>query len=98
MTININSYATHTATNPRGNENTFTLIFPVQLVLGNSKRYSNFLNDLKKIRSRKIILITTNEWGITDWDIENFVDEVFFYNVEKDNPQIMSNLRNNGAI
>jgi hypothetical protein len=98
MTVNFNSYATHTASNPSGNESTFTLFFPVQLVLDNPKRYTNFLNELNETKSRKIILITTNEWSIKDWDIENHVDDAFFYNVENDNPQIMRNLRNNGAI
>ncbi|MGM0903075.1 MAG: hypothetical protein ACQEXB_18500 [Bacillota bacterium] len=98
MAININSYATHTASNPRGNEGTFTLFHPVQLVLDDSKRYSNFLSDLNNVASKKVILITTNEWSIKEWDIEKHVDKVFFYSVENDNPQIMRNLRNNGAI
>ena len=98
MTIRINSYGSNTKVDLKGNENTFTLYFPVQLVLQNQKDYSNFLNDIKNCNSRKIILITTNEWGIKDWDIEMHVDEVFFYDVEHDNPQLMSNLRNNGAI
>lgn len=29
-------------------------------------------------KSRKILLITTNEWSIKEWDIENHVDEVIF--------------------
>jgi len=45
----------------------------------------------------RIILITTNEWSIKNWDIENYVD-VFFYSIENDNPQIMTNLRNNGVL
>ncbi|WP_029265710.1 hypothetical protein [Virgibacillus alimentarius] len=98
MTININSYATHTANNPGGNENTFTLFHPVQMALDDPKRYKALLHDLNKSGSSKIILITTNEWGIKNWDIENHVDEVYFYSVENDNPQIMTNLRNNGAI
>lgn len=98
MTVNINSYVTHTQSNPKGNENTFTLFYPVQLVLDNPKRLSKFINELDKIRSRKIILITTNEWSIKKWEIENYMDEVYFYNVENDNPQLMKNLKNNGAI
>jgi hypothetical protein len=98
MTVNINSYVTYTKSNPRGNENTFTLFHPVQTVLGDSKRYTNFLTEIKNTESSKVILITTNEWSINDWDIENHVDETFFYGVENDNPQIMENLRNNGAI
>ncbi|MGG0459958.1 hypothetical protein [Priestia aryabhattai] len=98
MTVNINSYTTKTKTNPRGNENTFTLYHPVQTVLDDPKRYDEFLRDLKKSESSKIILSTTNEWSIKEWDIENYVDEIFFYSVENDNPEIMNNLRNNGAI
>lgn len=98
MLVNINSYANHTQSNPRGNEDTFTLFYPVQTVLTDAKRYSKFLSELKGIESRKVILITTIEWSIKEWDIESHVDEVFFYSVENDNPQIMSNLRNNGAI
>ncbi|WP_369901807.1 hypothetical protein [Bacillus manliponensis] len=98
MLVNINSYANHTQSNPRGNDDTFTLFYPVQTVLADAKRYSKFLNDLKRIESRKVILITTIEWSIKEWDIENHVDEVFFYSVEDDNPQIMRNLRNNGAV
>ena len=98
MTVNINSYTTHTQFNPKGNHGTFTLFFPVQTVLDNEKRYKKFLDDIKKNESRKIILITTNESSIEEWDIENHMDEVFFYSIENDNPQIMRNLRNNGAI
>lgn len=98
MKVNINSYVTRTRSNPKGNENTFTLFYPVQLVLDDPKRLKKFINDLEETRSRKIILITTNEWSIEKWDIENYMDEVYFYSVENDNPQIMRNLRNNGAI
>ncbi|MHA0855901.1 hypothetical protein [Paenibacillus sp. CMAA1364] len=98
MTVNINSYVTSTRSNPQGNDSSFTLFFPVQSVLDDSKRYNNFLTELKNTKSRKVILITTNEWSIKECDVENNVDEVFFYSVEKDNPQIMVNLRNNGAI
>ncbi|WP_058836713.1 hypothetical protein [Luteimonas abyssi] len=98
MRVNINSYVTNTRSNPKGNENTFTVFYPVQTVLDNPKRYNKFLEELEKTESRKVILITTNEWGIKEWDIKNKVDEVFFYSVENDNPQIMRNLRNNGAI
>nr|WP_225988801.1 hypothetical protein [Peribacillus frigoritolerans] len=98
MTVNINSYSSNTKNNPRGNEDTFTLFHPVQTVLDDSKRYENFLIDIKNNNSRKIILSTTNEWSIKDWDIENHVDEVFFYDIENDNPEIMRNLRINGAV
>ncbi|MED4210813.1 hypothetical protein P4662_16220 [Priestia megaterium] len=98
MTVNISSYATKTRTNLRGDENTFTLYHPVQTVLDDPKRYTEFIRDLNKSKSSKIILSTTNEWSIREWDIEKHVDEVFFYSVENDNPEIMSNLRNNGAI
>lgn len=98
MIVNINSYVTHTKSNPRGNENTFTLFYPVQTVLDNEKRYEKFLDELKSTNSKKVILITTNEWSIKEWDIENYMDEVYFYSVENDNPEIMRNLRNNGAL
>ncbi|MCY8466911.1 hypothetical protein [Bacillus atrophaeus] len=98
MDVRINSYVSNTKSNPTGNEGTFTLFYPVQTVLDNSKRYVNFLDDVKNMESNKIILITINEWSIKNWDIENHVDEVFFYEVENDNPQLMSNLKNNGAI
>lgn len=98
MVVNISSYVTHTKSNPTGNQETFTLLYPVQTVLNNPKRYNDFLNELKKINSKKIIIITTNEWSIEEWDIEEHMDEVFFYNVENDNPEIMRNLRDNGAI
>ncbi|MGD6876864.1 hypothetical protein [Bacillus infantis] len=98
MSIKINSYVTHTKSNPTGNEETFTLYHPVQTVLDKSDRYETFLRDLKRIQSRKVILITTNEWSIDNFDIENHVDDVYFYSVENDNPQIMKNLRKNGAV
>ncbi|MEK4117675.1 hypothetical protein NST44_16040 [Paenibacillus sp. FSL W8-0919] len=98
MTVNINSYVTSTRSNPKGNDSSFTVFFPVQTVLDDSKRYDNFLTELNNTKSRKVILITTNEWSIKEWDVENKVDEVFFYSVEKDNPQLMINLRNNDAI
>jgi hypothetical protein len=98
MTVKINSYVTNTKSNPKGNNNTFTLYHPVQTVLDDLKRYSKFLEDLKDTNSSKVILVTTNEWSIDNFDIENHVDEVFFYSVENDNPEIMRNLRNNGAV
>lgn len=98
MTVNISSYVTHTKSNPTGNQETFTLLYPVQTVLNNPERYKDFLNELERIDSKKIIIITTNEWSIKEWDIEEHMDEVFFYSVENDNPEIMRNLRNNGAI
>ncbi len=78
MTININSYKNHTRSNPKGNENTFTLYHPVQTVLNDLKRYDEFLKELKSSKSSKIILSTTNEWSIKEWDIENHVDATFF--------------------
>ncbi|WP_180228117.1 hypothetical protein [Bacillus wiedmannii] len=98
MLVNINSYVTHTKSKPRGNGNTFTLFYPVQTVLDNEKRYKKFLDELKSTNLKKVILITTNEWSIKEWDIENYMDEVYFYSVENDNPAIMRNLRNNGAL
>lgn len=98
MQVNINSYSNHTKKNPRGNDGTFTLFYPVQTVLDDPKRYSKFLSELENTCSSKIILATTIEWSIENWDIENHVDEVYFYDVENDNPEIMTNLRNNGAI
>lgn len=98
MNVRINSYVNHTQSNPKGNENTFTLFLPVENVLKKDSRYNDFIDDLNNSGSAKVILITTNEWGINNWDIEAHVDEVFFYKVENDNPQLMSNLRNNGAL
>ncbi|MFF5993479.1 hypothetical protein AAGS61_01840 [Lysinibacillus sp. KU-BSD001] len=98
MSVNFSSYVNHTQNNPEGNEDTFTLFYPVESVLKNLKRYKNFLDEIKRTQSRKIILVTTNEWSIKEWDIENHIDETFFYSVENDNPQIMTNLKNNGAI
>lgn len=98
MIVKINGYEGRTRSNPSGNESTFTLYYPVQGALDDSKRYANLLSEIEKTNSRKIILITTNEWSIKNWDIENHVDGVFFYGVENDNSQLMSNLRNNGAI
>lgn len=98
MRINISSYVSKTRSNPRGNSKTFTLYHPVQNVLNDHIRYVDFLEDIKRSNSQKIILNTTNEWAITNWDIENHVDQVIFYSVENDNPELMKNLRNNGAV
>ncbi|MCM3711068.1 MULTISPECIES: hypothetical protein [Sporosarcina] len=98
MTINFSGYANHTKSNPRGNEGTFTLYYPIQTVLDDRGRYAKLLNELDETDSGKIILVTTNEWSIKEWDIESHMDEVFFYSVENDNPEIMKNLRRNGAI
>lgn len=98
MTIGISSYATHTQDNYRGNENTFTIFHPVQTVLDDPRRNKRFVEELKETKSKKIIINTTNEWGIDNWDIEAIVDEVYFYSVENDNAYIMKNLRQNGAV
>jgi len=98
MIVNISSYSRHTKFNPRGNQETFTLFFPVQSVFDNPNRYENFLQELDETNSRKIILLTTNEHSISNWDIENHVDQIYFYDVENDNPELMTNMRNNGAF
>lgn len=97
MKVKISKYSGRTVHNPIGNKNTFTLYHPVQLALNDPKQYSNLLEDIKRSDSGKIILITTNEWSIENWDIENHVDQVIFYSVENDNPQLMENLRRNGV-
>ncbi|HED1372467.1 TPA: hypothetical protein R4S40_004822, partial [Enterobacter hormaechei subsp. xiangfangensis] len=67
--------------------------------LDDKKRFKEFITELNKIRSEKIILITTNEWSIENWDdIEEYVDDIVFHSVENDNPKLMSNLRGNKAI
>lgn len=98
MSVIFSSYSTHTKNNPEGNKDTYTLFYPVESVLKDSKRYNKFLDEIKRTQSKKIILVTTNEWGIKEWDIENHVDDIFFYSVENDNPEIMNNLRSNGVI
>lgn len=98
MIVKINSYEGRIRSNPSGNESTFTLYYPVQGALDDSERFVKLLREIEKTNSRKIILITTNEWGIKSWDVENYVDEVFFYHVEHDNPELMSNLKSNGVI
>ncbi|WEZ07572.1 hypothetical protein P5663_16260 [Priestia flexa] len=98
MSVKINSYTTRTKSNPTGTENTFTLYYPVQTVLDDPKRYNKFLSDLLDSHSSKILLLTSNEWSIKNLDIEKHVDQVFFYDVENDNPEIMHNLRANGAV
>jgi len=98
MTVKISSYATHTKSNSKGNEDTFTLFYPVQTVLEDAKRYSEFLNEIKVTESSKVILLTVHDHSIEEWDIENHVDEVFFYSVESDNSELMSNMRHNGLI
>lgn len=98
MVVSISSYKTHTQSNPSGNQDTFTLFHPVQTVLDDSKEYKKFLNELGNTYSSKILLVTTNEHTIKNWNIVNYVDEVFFYSVENDNPEIMKNLRINGEI
>lgn len=55
MTVHINSYVTSTKFNPKGNNSTFTLFFPVQSVLSNPKRYNNFLTELESTKSRKVM-------------------------------------------
>lgn len=67
-------------------------------MLDDAKRYSEFLNEIKVTELSKVILLTIHDHSIEEWDIENHVDEVFFYSVENDNPEIMLTLRYNGAI
>ncbi|ANP83877.1 hypothetical protein BAQ53_24435 [Bacillus sp. B25(2016b)] len=98
MIIKISSYKSHTKSNPKGNKNTFTVFHPVQSVLNNTEKYNEFLNEIRDTASRKVVLITTNDQIIEEWDIENHVDEVFWYDVENDNPELMSTMRDNGVI
>ncbi|MGF2144420.1 hypothetical protein ACQUEF_03590 [Vagococcus fluvialis] len=98
MNLSISSYVTHTKNNYYGNENTFSLFYPVQTVLDNENKYIKLREEIANTESKKILILTTNEWSIKNWDIENRVDDIFFFDVESDNPNLMSNLRNNGAI
>lgn len=98
MNLYISSYVTHTKNNYYGNENTFSLFYPVQTALDNEKKYIKLREEIANTESKKILILTTNEWSIKNWDIENRVDDVFFFGVENDNPNLMSNLRNNGAL
>lgn len=98
MKVSIFSYVTTSRMSYYGDDNTCTIICPVQTVLDNESRFEDFIGILNKIKSKKVILITTNEWSIENWNIEDFVDDVFFYSVENDNPSLMNNLRNNKAI
>ncbi|RFB53688.1 hypothetical protein [Bacillus thuringiensis] len=98
MTIKISSYKTHTKSNPKGNRDTFTIFYPVQSVLDNTESYNEFLNEIRDSESSKVVIITTNDQIIEEWDIEKHVDEVFCYDVENDNPELMSNMRHNGLI
>ncbi|HGF7138057.1 TPA: hypothetical protein ACF3DG_000760 [Enterococcus faecium] len=98
MKVGIYSYATSSSRQFFGDNESCTIVCPVQTVLDDKKRFEIFMEELKKIKSKKIILITTNEWSIKNWDIESMVDEVIFFSVENDNPELMQNLRINQAI
>lgn len=98
MKLSISSYITHTKNNYYGNENTFTLFFPVQTALDNENKYSKLKEEIANTESKKILILTTNEWSIKNWDIENRVDDIFFFDIENDSPNLIGNLRRNGAI
>lgn len=98
MNLSISSYVTHTKNNYYGNENTFSLFYPVQTALDNEKRYYKLMEEIANTESKKILILTTNEWSIKNWSIESKVDDILFLDVENDNPDLMRNLRYNGAI
>lgn len=98
MQVAIYSYVTSSQNVFLGNKDTCTIIYPVQTALDDESRYKDFLEKINMINSKKIILITSNEWSIDNWDIENIADEIYFYDVENDNPDLMKNLRNNQVI
>lgn len=98
MEMSIYSYVTSSRNKFYGDDGSCTIVCPVQTVLDDKKRFKKFIEELNKIKSEKIILITTNEWSIKNWDIEEYVDAVVFHPVENDNPKLMNNLRENGAI
>lgn len=98
MKVAIFSYGTTSRNSYYGNEKTCTIVCPVQTVLDNESKFEDFIGTLNKIKSRKVILITTNEWSINNWDIEELVDDIFFYSVENDNPDLMKNLKYNKVI
>jgi predicted RNA-binding protein with PIN domain len=91
------SYATTSSVAYSGNEDTCTIVYPIQSVLDDN-RYEKFVAELKRIKSRKIILITTNEHSIENWDIEKYADEIYFYSVLNDNPKLMNNIKNHGIL
>ncbi len=97
MSVQISSYMTNTKENLKGNENTFTLSYPVQSTLDKPERYRRFIEELGQIKSNKIVIITTNEWGICNWDIEKRVDEIFYFNMDNDNPNLLANLKERGV-
>lgn len=98
MNLSISSYVTHTKNNYYGNENTFSLFYPVQTALDNENKYIKLRKEIANTESKKILILTTNEWSIKNWDIENRVDDMFFFDVENDNPTLMSSLRSHRDI
>lgn len=97
MEMSFYSYATSSSVAYSGNEDTCTIVCPIETVLNNN-RYEKFVAELKRIKSRKIILITTNEHSIENWDIEKYADETYFYSVENDNPELMNNMKKYGIL
>lgn len=98
LNLGIYSYSTTSSNSFYGNDETCTIVYPIQTALDNSEKYEKLLSNIKKIDSRKIILITSNEWSIKNWDIEEISDKVIFINSEDDNPDLNRNLRANGII
>lgn len=77
------------------NQNDFSIYYPVQTALLNSKRERKLIDHLSKNNSNKIFIVTTNDWSISTENIEAYCDDLIIYDIQQDDPEKYNILYNN---
>lgn len=81
MSLSISRYDGRTKRNPKGDEETFTLYLLAPDALNDAKRYKQFEEELSTTKSKKVLIITTDDRKVTNWDLTRFVDTFHTYGI-----------------
>lgn len=95
MNIKFDSYTSRHTMKSYNEALDFTVIYPVQSIADRTNEHDWFIEMMKKLNSKKIILVTTND-GIHEFDwIEKEMDAIYSYDSKNDNPELYERVINN---
>lgn len=83
MSLSISRYYGRTKRNPEGDEETFTLYLVAPDALNDVKRYKAFADELSTTKSKKVLILTTDDRKVTNWDLKRFVDTFHTYGIRR---------------
>lgn len=83
LMLYISRYDGRTKRNPVGNQSTFTLYLLAPDALNDSKRYKQFEEELSTTKSKKVLIITTDDRNVRNWDVTRFVDTFHTYGIRR---------------